>query len=395
MTELKQVLFLCIFFIGLYVDANSQEETNITGQWGGHIEFAERLEAINVVFKNENNVLSGILSIVFEYDKADIPLENIEWYDPKVSFSSRYDDHGKIFFNGEITGDSLKGKIIISTPPSKHGENVRTLNGIFVLKKDKFIEKDRLFLERLITYAEYKNETVDLNHVFTYMDSSDTNLTKLKNKYNLDSIAGNNNEIDKIINLMLWVYNVLPYNGQSGLISPANSLYLLESEKAKNGGINCKLKSVVLNEVYLAMGYPSRVVHCMPKGNNSIESHFIISVYSTELDKWIFMDPSVGAYLKDENGEFLSIQEFRENLISGKKIILNDEAELPADLYFHYMSKNMFRFNCSFNSGFNDGNTDNTSCNLYPILYLESNSGNINDIIVSNPEYFWATPERY
>lgn len=191
---------------------------------------------------------------------------------------------------------------------------------------------------------------------------------------------------------MKWVQDVLPYNGQSGPIKPENSLYLLDCEQAKNTGINCKLKSRILNEVYLAMGYPSRVVHCMPKGNNFIEDHFITLVYLTDLEKWIYMDPSVGGYLKDERGVLLSIQEVRQKLIKGERIILNSEAVLPNDLYLHYMSKNLFRFDSQFKSEFNLESGDNLTCHLYPKLYMDTNTKNGNGIIVSNPDFFWAKP---
>ena len=59
----KHILFFCLFFIWFYVDAKSQEDLNIIGQWGGHIEFAERLEAINVVFENENLPVSYIMPV--------------------------------------------------------------------------------------------------------------------------------------------------------------------------------------------------------------------------------------------------------------------------------------------------------------------------------------------
>ena len=84
------------------------------------------------------------------------------------------------------------------------------------------------------------------------------------------------------------------------------------------------------------------------------------------------MDPAVGAYLQDENGDLLSIQEVRQKLINGEKIVLNNDAILPPDLYFHYMSKNLFRFSCSFISEFNfESKTGKFICNLYPKLYMD------------------------
>jgi hypothetical protein len=76
------------------------------------------------------------------------------------------------------------------------------LEGKFDLRKGQCFKEDKLFLERLVKYAEYKNETVNLKRAFTYMDSSNINLRKLRNKYNLDSVAGTGPELSRMINLM-------------------------------------------------------------------------------------------------------------------------------------------------------------------------------------------------
>jgi hypothetical protein len=209
----------------------------------------------------------------------------------------------------------------------------------------------------------------------------------------LDSIAGRGDEKEKIINLMKWVHNVRPYDGHSGYIKPANSLNLLECETGKNKGLSCFMKSIILNDVYLAMGYPSRVVHCMPKANNFIEDHYINMVYSKQLKKWVYVDSAVGGYFEDGNGILLSIQEVRQKLIDGEKLLLNDDAELPGKIYLHYLSKNLFRFECSFASEFNfESKEKKVYCRLNPKLYSDSSSKKNEDIIVSNPDYFWAKP---
>ena len=372
------------FQLDMDVKATCIKSNNLIGQWGGYIAYAERLEAINISFSPFNNNLTGIMTLVF--DKEDASLEDLSCKNSMICFTSKY-DNSKIVFNGKLVGDTLKGKITISTP------RVGSLDGKFELTKGKHIEKDNLFLERLRTFSEYKNERVNSKLKFSYMDSSDINLRKLKSKYNLDSIAGRGDEKEKIINLMKWVHNVVPYDGHSGYLKPANSLYLLECETAKKKGLSCFMKSIVLNDVYLSMGYPSRIVHCMPKGDNFIEDHYINMVYSNKLKKWIYMDSAVGGYFEDGNGILLSIQEVRQKLIDGEKLLLNDDAALPNELYLHYLSKNLFRFECSFASKFNFESKDKkVYCSLNPKLYSDSSSKKNEDIIVSNPDYFWSKP---
>lgn len=386
MKNTTELITTCVLIISIQfsLKAEKSNTSDIIGQWGGKIEYAERLEAINIQFNETDNSITG--NITFVYDKKVNKLENIQIIDSALSFVCKY-DKGKLFFKGKIINGTYSGQLTVMTP------RVNKLEGKFELNKGELIQKDELFLERLIKYADYNNQVVNTERTFVYMDSSDINLRKLRNRYNLDSVSGSDSEILSLINLMKWVHNVLPYNGHCGDIGLVNSLNLIESKKAQESGINCLMKSTILNEVYLAMGFNSRVVHCLPKGNNHIESHFITIVYSLELKKWIYMDPSVGAYLMDKNKNLLSIQEFRDKLIKGEKVLINNDALLPNDLYLHYMSKNLFRFNCAYVSGFNDDTKDNASCSLYPKLYLESDMKDSRENIISNPEYFWATPE--
>jgi hypothetical protein len=359
------------------------EISNVIGQWGGNIEYAERLEAINIVFRSADNVLSGTMRLVF--DKKDLPLENISLKGSKIEFTSKYDNG--ISFIGEIVGNTLQGTITINT------RYVNNVNGTFKLTKGKLIEKDILFLERLREFAGYRNEAVNPKYEFSYMDSSAASLKELRNKYKLDSIAGNGDETERIIHLMKWVHTVRPYDGHSGYIKPASSLNLLECETGKNKGLSCFMKSIILNDVYLAMGYPARVVHCMPKGNNFIEDHYINMVFSKYLGKWIYMDSAVGGYFEDETGTLLSIQEVRQKLINGDTIVLNTDAELPDFIYLHYLSKNLFRFECSFASEFNfESKEKKMYCQLIPKSYTDSISTKHDALLVSNPDYFWTKP---
>jgi hypothetical protein len=109
--------------------------------------------------------------------------------------------------------------------------------------------------------------------------------------------------------------------------------------------------SIVLNEVYLAMGYPSRMIHLKPHSGEDKESHFVTSVYSSDLEKWIMMDADMCGYLRDGNGNIMGIPEIRRGLITGGPLIVNDDiGGFPKVLgkwsYLWYLSKNIFRYNC-------------------------------------------------
>jgi hypothetical protein len=71
------------------------------------------------------------------------------------------------------------------------------------------------------------------------------------------------------------------------------------------------MKTVILNEVFLAMGFNSRQTHLLPHSNEEDESHFITSVYANSLEKWILMDPDFGVCMTDEQGNILGAVEIR------------------------------------------------------------------------------------
>ena len=191
----------------------------------------------------------------------------------------------------------------------------------------------------------------------TYQDSSSNELRKIREKYNLDSIAGYANESSRIINLMEWVHNNLAHDGSVLNPSIKNSNSLIERYNEKNEGLTCRGLAIVLNEFYLALGIPSRFVTCMPKDSIFDECHVINSVYSKDLGKWLWIDPTHEAYVMDENGNLQSILEVREKLISGEKLILNPSAnwnnkESTVQEYYldQYMAKNLYRLQIPIDS---------------------------------------------
>jgi hypothetical protein len=128
-------------------------------------------------------------------------------------------------------------------------------------------------------------------------------------------------------------------------------------------------------------------------------------VYSNSLDKWVYMDPSFQAYFKDEKGTLLSIEEVREKMIKGDKLILNDDIDHNGNgyskkEYISYMSKNLFWFSCLINSEFNSesGSKKITMYQLIPKGYSLTNEkiveqNGVKIIYISNPDFFWAKPK--
>jgi hypothetical protein len=195
---------------------------------------------------------------------------------------------------------------------------------------------------------------------FTYQDMNHPELVSLRKKYNLDSIAGTASEVQQMINLMHWVHNTIQHDGQHDIPQIKNANHMIQACKDTIRGLNCRGLAITLNECYLAMGFKSRYVTCMPRELEFEDCHVINMVYSNELKKWIYLDPTNNAYIMDEKGTLLSIEEVRHRMIDKKPLILNPdanwnnlEATNPGFYLTFYMAKNLYRIQCPISSEYN------------------------------------------
>jgi hypothetical protein len=244
---------------------------------------------------------------------------------------------------------------------------------------------------------------------FNYQSSDDSNLMALRKGFNLDSIAGQGNDVLKILNLLHWVHDLLPHDGNHDNPEVKNALSMINVCKRDDRGLNCRGLSLVLNECYLAMGIKSRIVTCYPKDILKIDPdcHVINSVYSESLKKWLWIDPTFNAYVMNEKGEMLSIEEVRERLINEKTLILNPNAnwnnkqtQTKEGYLKNYMAKNLYMLECPATSEYNMethrvGKTI-SYIRLLPLDYdnqkpdkVES-EGKITVYKTNNPNVFWG-----
>lgn len=93
------------------------------------------------------------------------------------------------------------------------------------------------------------------------------------------------------------------------------------------------------------MGIPSRVITCMPKTYIN-DCHVINAVYSSTLGKWLWIDPTNNAWVTDEQGNLLSVEEVRARLRNGQPVQVNEDANwnnekktTTEDYLYEYMAK--------------------------------------------------------
>jgi len=233
-------------------------------------------------------------------------------------------------------------------------------------------------------------------------------LVAFKAKYNLDSIAGNGDDVSKMINLMKWVHKIVRHDGSSSSPKDKRADEMISVCQKENRGINCRMMAIVLNDAYLAMGLKSRYVTCMPNEKKFNDCHVLNMVYSNSLKKWLWMDPTFETFVTDENSNYLNFEEVRDRLIkdlpvkAAKEINWNGD-KIDEEFYLkEYMAKNLFRMEYwadSF-SGIENYNTKSILIELQPSTYDPDNPNNgkirsgvkSDRLIINNPKLFWQSP---
>lgn len=257
---------------------------------------------------------------------------------------------------------------------------------------------DRLVI--LQKSSAYIKEDIDSLPQFVYQDSGDYRLMNVRDFFDLDSVAGDGDEISKILNILHFVHKAIRHDGGNYALCEFDAIDIYNYHKSTGKGVNCRHLAIALNEMYLSMGIPSRYVTCMPYDEKDQDCHVINSVWSSQYQKWIWIDPTFEAYVKDENGNFLSIPEVRERLIEGQPLFLNEDAnwnyenKQTKEYYLEsYMAKNLYWFDCVTNYCFNPESryryVENKHVVLTPVAYEKSSDW---AVITHDADYFWQPP---
>lgn len=305
--------------------------------------------------------------------------------------------------------DSISVKI---TPTTKFDFYILLNDTIKALTEIKYKPS---YLDVLKKADKYNVNDKGIFPKFTYQSKDDSNLVVLRKALKLDSIAGSGNEASKIINLLHWIHNLIPHDGNHDNPAVKNAMNMIAECKRDNRGLNCRGLATVLNECYLSLNIPSRFVTCMPKDSVFDDCHVINMVYEKELKKWIWIDPTNDAYVMNEKGELLSIEEVRNRIINNKPVLVNPDANwnhkssvLKEEYLFNYMAKNLYRIQCPIDSKYDyetwqKGKVVNY-IELLPLdaynqtpqkeSHISQKTGTtFNYYKTNNPKAFWVLPE--
>lgn len=220
------------------------------------------------------------------------------------------------------------------------------------------LPKDSSKLEILQAAAPYKR-TGQTMPAFTYASPNDSLLTRTREYFHLDQVAGNGDDLSRIKNLLYWVHDLVRHNGSSGWPNCRfNCVDLYNICQKEKRPLNCRFMAIMLCEALLAENIPARYIVCMPKAyDTDPDCHVITVAWSRQLNKWVWVDPTFCAYVMDENGLWLHPGEVRERLRNGQPLRINEDAnwnheskQNVEDYLYNYMAKNLYLINTNIHS---------------------------------------------
>ncbi|MBO5197702.1 MAG: hypothetical protein J6B85_04170 [Lachnospiraceae bacterium] len=250
-------------------------------------------------------------------------------------------------------------------------------------------------------FSQFNETEQKKDFVFSYQ-LQDYRLDYLKKKYNYTNNIDINQEFRSMVALTIWVNEHLVGDGMCIPPSEFHADYILESTKTMGLHSNCYMHAVVLNEVFLSVGFFSRMVRCMPVDLNYNDCHCVTEAFSFEWNKWIVFDASNRAYYINKKRIPLNLIEIREHIANKKQVLVPMMGRARNEDLIQYLAGNLVRFESFKESKYGNecGGFERTLFHFqsqnYPIsdkkVFYPESGEYINHVHTSNPHLFWAPP---
>lgn len=274
------------------------------------------------------------------------------------------------------------------------------LQACFDKNKGDFGKTKLEILKESAPYATYEGPE-DLT--ITYAPPTDSLLTRSREYFNLDSIAGTGDDVSRIKNLLYWVHDLVRHDGGSTWPDcPMNLVDLYNVCKEENRGLNCRFMAIMLAEALLAEGIPARYLTCQSKAfDTDPDCHVITVAWAQSLGKWVWVDPTFAAFVTDENGLMLHPGEVRERLQNDLPLVLNEDAnwnhqqtQTKEGYLENYMAKNLYVISSNMiQQSEPEGRSTHPQGHTIALVPAGFDYPNAHHVI-SDPSRFWSSPSR-
>lgn len=221
---------------------------------------------------------------------------------------------------------------------------------------------DKPRIELLRQYAEYdRSKTYDCTNEFVLGGD----MPQILEKYNYSEyIKGLDHTTDEIVfKLLDFVCDHFGHNGSGGMGSGKKITDLIEFCEKKEGKTNCRGLAILLASLLRLNGIKAQHITCLPYEEPFDDCHVVVDCLLPS-GRRIMLDPTWRLYLKDKEGEYVSLPRLREFLLADEPIFENPTAgyngnEFDKEDHRRYMTKNTFRFaRCTLNKDGVDGRTE-------------------------------------
>ncbi len=256
------------------------------------------------------------------------------------------------------------------------------------------------YLELLIDSPSFDYSSSEPDAKFIYQSAGSEELKYLAEKWKIKSIAQSGTDFEKMLKLIKWVNSSTYQNGSAKVPVPKTAdNFLGLSINGQNSGLNCLATAIILTEVLLASDIPARTLTLVPL-KAYIDCHVVVMAWSSEFEKWIFLDPGYNAWFPGPDGIPLSPMEIRKAFQTNSISPPSEESGWnggPFDLdYLHYLSKNFFQFYSEIESsvGYEDLGAKRVRVYLSPAGIDPPVNLFTKNIMIRNPDIFFKPPSE-
>lgn len=203
------------------------------------------------------------------------------------------------------------------------------------------------YYQNMLRSNIYDKKSTSLKYIYEFNHSE---YTQIKTILNLEYVSTLEKDFDKAIYVMRMLHKVLISKGQTAHVPTRRSGYsLLTQCREDKIQLNCRGCAIVLNDVLLSIGIPTKFIACMSCNPYDPECHVTNSVYIKEFNKWIYLDVATQSFVVDKNGIPMGVWEIHEQLKLGNRLQFMiapniQNVNLKKHSYENYLIKNMFCF---------------------------------------------------
>ncbi len=201
----------------------------------------------------------------------------------------------------------------------------------------------------------FSNTEANTTYHFYYSDTLNNNyLRELRQSYKLDSMTDHiGNEFEKIKIILDWAHLRWEHNGSNNPSKPDALTILKEAQSGKK--FRCVEYGIVTSSALNSIGITARVLGIKTRDVEIVKygaGHVVSEVYSTDFNKWVFMDPQFNV-IPVLNGEPLNSVEFQDAIVNRRNNLklINRHGDVPTkdfDNYINWVAKYLFYFDVLF-----------------------------------------------